>query len=118
MYCHYPASSQFKFVSSQLLILKLAQNPFVSQVIDVGKDTKLKLGDVFKFTKLEEGDVFNATNVEEGDVFKFTPVNEGEVFNATNVLDIKHLSSFVFPYHNQLAVLLVAEHSVDKIEHC
>lgn len=87
-------------------------------MIEDGKDTKLKLGDVFKATGVEDGEVFKLTNVEAGDVFKDTPVNEGEVFNVANVLDIKHPSSFVCLCRNQLAVLLVAEHSVDKIEHC
>tara|TARA_R100000988_G_C3999088_1_gene167715 strand:+ start:414 stop:692 length:279 start_codon:yes stop_codon:yes gene_type:complete len=92
MYCHYSTSSQLKVVSSQLLILKLDQNPFTSQVIEDGNETNVKLGDVFKLTSVEDGEVFKLTNVEDGDVFKDTPVNEGEVFNVTNVLDIKNLS--------------------------
>jgi hypothetical protein len=92
MYCHYSASSQLKVVSSQLLILKLDQKPFKSQLIDEGNETNVELGDVFKLTSVEDGEVFKATNVEEGDVFKDTPVNEGEVFNVASVLDIKHPS--------------------------
>ena len=78
MYCHYSASLQCKVVSSQLLTLKLDQNPLTSQVIDDGKLTKLKLGEVFKLTNVEEGDVFKVTKVEDGDVLRATSVNVGD----------------------------------------
>jgi outer membrane protein assembly factor BamA len=104
MYCHYSASSQLKVVSSQLLILKLAQNPFISQVIDVGKVTAVNEGDVFKEVKLKEGDVFKLVKLNEGEVFNTEPVKDGELFNAVNVFAIKLASLSEYLYHNHLVI--------------
>ena len=105
MYCHYSASLQCKVVSSQLLTLKLDQNPLTSQVIDDGKLTKLKLGEVFKLTNVEEGDAFKVTKVEDGDVLRATSVNVGDAFKVT--LEKAIISLPVYLYHNLLVILLV-----------
>ena len=82
MYCHYSASSQLKVVSSQLLILKLDQKPFISQVIDVG----------------------SVTAVNEGDVFKEVELKEGDVFKVAIVFAIKLASLSEYLYHNHLVI--------------